>query len=198
MYVCYIENDVPQEESEDEEEELPSAKLIKSTTECLAIINQQKVFLKRNTLPTEIVKQLETLVIGKQFALGNKQKEVTDYFKSSSETPKKKDVYRTVGFVSCDITIVDSLSDSTLDVDGMELDSINTMITSGAMNTVLRNEQLGVYTKMWLSRNKYPTDSTQKKLKLSGAAVRDKVMVMRDSDVGSLDTESDSHSLFSL
>ena len=37
--VC-TENDVPQEESEDEDEEIPSAKLNKSTTEFLAIVNQ--------------------------------------------------------------------------------------------------------------------------------------------------------------
>ena len=38
-FVC-TENDAPQEESEDEEQEIPSAKLIKSTTEFLAIIDQ--------------------------------------------------------------------------------------------------------------------------------------------------------------
>ena len=47
-------------------------------------------------------------------------------------------MYKTVANVSHDITIVDFLSDSTLD--GMELDSINTMITSGAMNALLINE----------------------------------------------------------
>ena len=91
--VC-TENDAPQEESEDEEEDIPPAKLIKRTNEFLAIINQQKAFLKRNNLPTEIVEQSETLVIGNQFALYNKQKEVTDYFKVASETPKQKDVYK--------------------------------------------------------------------------------------------------------
>ena len=117
----------PQEESENEEE-IPSAKLIKSTTEFLAIINQQKAFMKRNNLPTELVEQLEILVVGKQLALCSKQKEVTDYLKSASETPKPKDLYKTVANVTKEIFIVDSLSDSTLDVDGMELDSINTMV----------------------------------------------------------------------
>ena len=38
----------------------------------------------------------------------------------------------------------------------------------------------------------------KKKLKLSGAAVRNKLIAMRDSDVSFLDTESDSQSLISL
>ena len=43
------ENDAPQEESDDDEEdEVPPAKHIKSTNEFLAIIDQQKAFLKRN------------------------------------------------------------------------------------------------------------------------------------------------------
>ena len=46
--------DAPQEESDDEEEENP-AKLIKSTNEFLAIIDQQKAFMKRNKLPVKLV-----------------------------------------------------------------------------------------------------------------------------------------------
>ena len=38
-----------------------------------------------------------------------------------------------------DISIVDLLSD-TMDVDGMELDSIDAMIASGAVHALLRNE----------------------------------------------------------
>ena len=38
--LVHTENDLPQEESEEEKEETPSATLIKSTTEFLAIINQ--------------------------------------------------------------------------------------------------------------------------------------------------------------
>ena len=37
----------------------------------------------------------------------------------------------------------------------------------------------------------------KKKLKLSGAVARDKLMAMRDSDISSLNTESDSQSLIS-
>ena len=138
--LVHTENDAPQEESEDEEVEAPHAKMIKSTNEFLAIINQQRAFMKRNNLPVEIVKQLETLIVGNQIALCNKQKEVTNYFKSFSQSPKPKDVYKTVADVSGDITIVDSLSDSILDMDSMDLESINTMIASGAMNALLRNE----------------------------------------------------------
>ena len=81
-------NDAPQEESEDKEKETPPAKLIKSPTKFLTIIDQQKAFMKRNTLPVTLVEQLETLVVGNQIAFCSKQKEVTDYFKTASETPK--------------------------------------------------------------------------------------------------------------
>ena len=76
--LVHTENDAPQEESEDEEDESPHVKLIKSTNEFLGIINQQRAFMKRNKLPVELVEQLETLIIGNQIALCNKQKEVTD------------------------------------------------------------------------------------------------------------------------
>ena len=76
--VC-TENDAIQEESDDdEEEEVPPAKLIKSTNKFLAIIDQQKAFLKRNSLPLDAVEQLEMLIVGNQISLCNKQKEVTD------------------------------------------------------------------------------------------------------------------------
>ena len=107
--------------------------------------------------------------------------------------------------VSRDITIVDSLIESTLEMDSIKFESINTMIASGAMNALLRNKVTPGRT----STPKCKPDGTlkcskpestkppQKKLKLSGAAVRDKLMAMRDSDVSSLDTESDSQSLIS-
>ena len=82
----------------------------------MAIVDQQRAFMKRNNLPVELVKQLETLIVGNQISLCNKQKEVTDYFKSFSQSSKPSDVYKTVADVSRDITIVDSLSDSTLDM----------------------------------------------------------------------------------
>ena len=114
--VC-TENDAPQEESDDEEDETPPAKLIKCTNEFLAIINQQKAFMKRNKL---LVEQLETLIVGNKISLCSKQKEVTDYFKSFAQTPNPKDVHKTVVDVSRDITIVDSLTDSTLEMDSIK------------------------------------------------------------------------------
>ena len=72
--IC-TENDAPQEESDNEEDEAPHAKMIKSTNEFLTIIDQQRAFMKRNNLP-------ETLIVGNQITLCNKQKEVTNYFKS--------------------------------------------------------------------------------------------------------------------
>ena len=61
--LVHTENDAPQEESDDEEEENPPAKLIKSTNEFLAIIDQQKAFMKRNKLPVKLVEQLETSIV---------------------------------------------------------------------------------------------------------------------------------------
>ena len=130
----------PQEDSDDEEDETPHAKLIKTTNEFVTVIVQQKAFMKRNKVPVELVKQLETLIVGNQISLCSKEKEVTDYFKSFSQSPNPKDVYKTVADVLRDITIVDSLTDSALEMDSIEFKSINTRITSGAMNALLRNE----------------------------------------------------------
>ena len=102
--LIHIENDAPQEASNDEEDETPPAKLIKSTNKFLAIIDQQKFFMKRNKLPVELVKQLETLIVGNQISLCSKQKEVTNYFKSFIQSPNPKDVYKTV--VVCQETLL--------------------------------------------------------------------------------------------
>ena len=131
---------------------------------------------------------------------------MTDYFKLFSQSPNPKDVYKTVADVLRDITIVDSLTESTLEMDSIEFESINTTIASGAMNALLRNEVTPGRTSTpkrkpdeTLKCNKpESTNPPKKKLKLSSAAVRDKLMAMRDSDVSSLDTESDSQSLISL
>ena len=66
---------------------------------------------------------------------------MTNYFKSFTQSPNPKDVYKTKADMSRDITIVDLLTDSTLEMDSIEFESINTMIASGAMNALfLRNE----------------------------------------------------------
>ena len=56
----------------------------------LAIIDQHRAFMQRNNIPVKLVKQLETLIVGNQIALCNKQKEVTDYFKSFLQSSKAK------------------------------------------------------------------------------------------------------------
>ena len=104
---------------------------------------------------------------------------------------------KTVADVSRDITIVDSLSDSTLDIDLMDLESINTIIASETMNALLTNEVTLGRTLSLKCRKPNVSFPPKKKLKLNSAAARDKLMVMRDSDVSSLDTESDSQSLLS-
>ena len=71
-------NDAPQEDSEDEEDETPHAKLIKTTNEFLPIIDQEKAFMKKKKVPVELVDQLETLIVGNQISLCKKKKEVTD------------------------------------------------------------------------------------------------------------------------
>ena len=53
--LVHTENDAPQEESDDEKDETPPAKLIKSTNEFLAIIDQQIAFMKRSKLPVKLV-----------------------------------------------------------------------------------------------------------------------------------------------
>ena len=163
--------------------------------------------MKRNKVRVELVEQLETLIVGNQISLCSKEKEVTDYFKSFSQSPNPKDVYKTVADVLRDITIVDSLRDSTMEMDSIEFESINTRIASGVMNALLRNEVTPGRTST-PKRSKPAgtpkhtnlelTNPPKKKLNLSGAAVRDKLIAMRDSDVSSLDTESDSQSLISL
>ena len=89
-------NDAPQEDSDDEKDETPHAKLIKTTNKFLVIIDQQKALIRRNKVPVELVEQLETLIVGNQISLCSKEKEVTDYFKSFSQSPNPKNVYKTV------------------------------------------------------------------------------------------------------
>ena len=133
---------------------MPPVKSIKNASKFLAIIDQQRAFLKRNGLPVEL------------------------------------------SDVSADITIVDSLSESTLE---MELDSINTTIASGAMNALINTVTPGRTSTPKRSRPDAvdPSTTKKKKLKLSGAAVRDKVMAINDSDISSLETESDTQLILS-
>ena len=141
--VC-TEND-PQDESDDEsEEEIPPASAIKTSFEFLAMIDQQKAFLKQNQMPTDIVEQLETQVAAMQVSLCSKQKQMQDYFKSTprAPTPSKepravtpmKDVsFKTVADATKDVSLVDSL-----DMDDLELESIDTTIASVAASALMK------------------------------------------------------------
>ena len=143
--IVLTENDA-QEESDDEfEEEIPSVSAIKTSVEFLAMIDQQKAFLKRNEMPTEIVEQLEAQVVAMQFSLCSKQKQMQDYFQSSprvptlskeprAPTPIKDVSFKTVADVTKDVSLVDSL-----DMDYMELESIDTTFASVA-TSALRKE----------------------------------------------------------
>ena len=142
--IVLTENDV-QEESDDElEEEIPSASAIKTSVEFLAMIDQQKAFLKQNQMPTDIVKQLEAQVVAMQVLLCSKQKQMQDYFQSSPRvpTPSKepraptpiKDVsFKMVADATKDVSLVDSL-----DMDDLELESIDTTIASVAASALMK------------------------------------------------------------
>ena len=151
--IVLTENDVQDESDDETEEEIPSASAIKTSVEFLAMIDQQKAFLKRNELPTEIVEQLEAQVVAMQVSLCSKQKQMQDYFQSSpraptpskeprARTPTKeartptpiKDVsFKTVADVTKDVSLVDSL-----DMDDMELESIDTTIASVAASALMK------------------------------------------------------------
>ena len=138
------END-PQDKSDDEsEEEIPPASAIKTSFEFLAMIDQQKAFLKWNQMPTDIVEQLETQVVAMQVSLCSKQKQMQDYFKSTprAPTPSKepraatpiKDVsFKMVADATKDVSLVDSL-----DMDDLELESIDTTIASVAASALMK------------------------------------------------------------
>ena len=76
------END-PQEEEEEEsvDEQAPSATAIQNSSEFLAMLDQQKAFLKRNDMAIDIVEQLEAQKIGNQALLCSSQKNIKDYFR---------------------------------------------------------------------------------------------------------------------
>ena len=151
--IVLTENDVQDESDDETEEEIPSVSAIKTSVEFLAMIYQQKAFLKRNELPTEIVEQLEAQVVAMQVSLCSKQKQMQDYFQSSplaptpskeprAHTPTKeartptpiKDVsFKTVADVTKDVSLVDSL-----DMDDMELESIDTTIASVAASALMK------------------------------------------------------------
>ena len=95
-------------------------------------------------MSTEIFEQLEVQVVAMQVSLCSKQKQMLDYFKSSPRvpTPTKepraptpiKDVsFKTVVDVTRDVSLVDSL-----DMDDLELESIDTTIASVAASALMK------------------------------------------------------------
>ena len=111
-------------------------------------------------MPTDIVEQLETQVFAMQVSLCSKQKQMQDYFKSTprSPTPSKepraatpiKDVsFKTVADATKDVSLVDSL-----DIDDLELESIDTTIASVAASALMKE------TPPWFSTSKCPHPPT--------------------------------------
>ena len=95
-------------------------------------------------MPTDIVEQLETQVFAMQFSLCSKQKQMQDYFKSSpraptsskeprAPTPIKYVSFKTVADATKDVFLVDSL-----DMDDMELESIDTTIAPVAASVLMK------------------------------------------------------------
>ena len=104
-------------------------------------------------MPTEIVEQLEVQVVAMWFSLYSEWKQMQDYFQSSpwAPTPSKepractptkearvptpiKDVsFKTVADVTKDVSLVDLL-----DIDDMELESIDTTIASVAVSALMK------------------------------------------------------------
>ena len=93
-------------------------------------------------MPTDIVEQLEIQVVAMQVSLCSKQKQMQDYFKSTprAPTPSKesraatpiKDVsFKMVADVTKDVSLVDSL-----DMDDLELESIDTTLASVAASAL--------------------------------------------------------------
>ena len=137
--IVLTENDAQDESDYESEEEIPSASAIKTSVEFLAMIDQQKAFLKRNEMPTEIVEQLEAQVVAMQFSLCSKQKQMQDYFQSSpraptpSKEPRARTPFKMVADVTKDVSLVDSL-----DMDDLELESIDTTLASVAASALMK------------------------------------------------------------
>ena len=153
--IVLTKNDAQEESDDESEEEIPSASAIKTSVEFLAMIDQQKAFLKRNQMPTDIVEQLEAQVVAMQVSLCSKQKQMQDYFQSSPRvpTPSKepraptpiKDVsFKMVADATKDVSLVDSL-----DMDHLELESIDTTIASVAASALMKETPTLFSTPKW-------------------------------------------------
>ena len=101
-------------------------------------------------MPTDIVEWLETQVVAMQVSLCSKQKQMQDYFKSTpraptlskesrAATPIKDVSFKTVADVTKDVSLVDSL-----DMDDLELESIDTTVPSVAASGLLKGNSTSV------------------------------------------------------
>ena len=171
--IVLTENDAQEESDNESDEEIPSASAIKTSVEFLAMIDQQKAFLKWNQMPTDIIEQLEAQVVAMQVSLCSKQKQMQDYFQSSPRvpTPSKepraptpiKDVsFKTVADVAKDVSLVDSL-----EIDDMELESINTTIASVAVSALMKETPTRFSTP---KRPRPPTSETQPSTSMTTAS----------------------------
>ena len=95
-------------------------------------------------MATEIVEQLEAQVVAIQFSLCSKQKQMQDYFRSSPRAPRttkepraptliKGVSFKTMADVTRDVSLVDSL-----DMDDLELESVDTTIASVAASALMK------------------------------------------------------------
>ena len=99
-------------------------------------------------MPTEIVEQLEAQVVAMQFSLCSKQKQMQDYFQSSpraptpskepraptpSKEPRAPTPFKTVADITKDVSFVDLL-----DMDDLELESIDTTLASVAASVLMK------------------------------------------------------------
>ena len=86
-------------------------------------------------MPTDIVEQFETQVVAMQVSLCSKQKQMQDYFKSTprAATPIKDVSFKMVADATKDVSLVDSL-----DMDDLELESIDTTIASVAASDLMK------------------------------------------------------------
>ena len=118
------ENDTKDESDDDEEEATPLVTAIKTSSEFLAMLDQQRAFLKRHNMETNSVDELEAQVISMQVKLCSKQKQVIDYFKTVDDIRRSKE-----------ISMVDSLV-----IDDEDLESIDTTVASVAASALMRNQ----------------------------------------------------------
>ena len=91
-----MENDPQEEEEESVDEQASIATAIKNSSEFLAMLDQQKAFLKRNDMAIDIVEQLEAQIIGNQASLCGSQENIRDYFRI--------DKYKTVADATKDVS----------------------------------------------------------------------------------------------